>query len=324
MSTGPTCPLCGSTASKQFVRERLGYALWDCPACGAGFCDPFKNPGPEYYEHNQDLYSIKIDTATDPMSYEYDEALGLLRSMPQGSRLLDVGCGAGGFLHRAKQMGLSVSGIDFNSQRVKALSDAGFSVFQGSLPDFARGSTTPFDVVTMFEIIEHLDNIADWLAATESVLKPGGLLIIGTPNRERRFDPFQGPGLEDIDNPPHHLTRWSQTALKDILTRAGFQVEECRPLGYPLALTQLMLRNTLRLGLATKALGNEQLRHTPAPNVAPARAGAVRGLVAVKETVLNSAATIGYPFFRASCTAFGWQGAILFAAARTPDDSSRK
>ncbi len=317
MSAGPACPLCGGAAPKTFVRERRGYTLWDCAQCGVGFCEPFKNPGPEYYEHNSDLYSIKIDTKTDPMSYEYDEALDLLkRTVAPDSRLLDVGCGAGGFLHRARELGLSASGIDFNSERVKALREAGFDVFQGSLPNYARQSPAPFDVITMFEIIEHLDDLFDELAAAKSILKPGGLLIIGTPNRDRRFDPFQGPGLEDIDNPPHHLTRWSQTALRGVLTEAGFNVEQCRPLGYPLALTQLMFRNTLRLGLATKALGTEQLRHAPAANVAPARAGAVRVLVAIKEFLLNTAAAIGYPAFRLVCAACGWQGAILFAAAR--------
>lgn len=322
MSAGPACPLCGGAADKAFVRERGGYTLWDCPDCGVGFCEPFKNPGPEYYEHNKDMYSVKVEETTDPMSFEYDEALALLRrSLPRGARVLDVGCGAGGFLHRAKAAGFSVTGVDFNAERAAALSARGFEVFRGSLPDYGRrGSASAFDAITMFEIIEHLDDLSAWLDAAKSLLKPGGLLIVGTPNRDRRFDQFQGPGLEDVDNPPHHLTRWSASALTRALARAGFDVEECRPLPYPRPLLALMLRNTIRLGLATKALGVEQLRDAPPSGAGPTggRAGAIRASVALKEAVLNFAAFLGYAPFRAACFLFGWQGAILFAAARKP------
>jgi SAM-dependent methyltransferase len=321
MSAGPSCPLCRSGAAKTFVRERAGYTLWDCPDCGAGFCDPFKNPGPEYYEHNQDMYSVKLESTTDPMSFEYDEALDLLtRTLTPGARLLDVGCGAGGFLHRARAAGFAVSGVDFNSERAKALNASGFEVFHGSLPAFGRASAATYDAMTMFEIVEHLDDLAVWLDAAKSLLKPGGLLIVGTPNRERSFDPFVGPGLEEVDNPPHHLTRWSASALNRALSRACFEVSDCRALAYPLPLVRLMVRNSLRFGLATKALGVEQLRHSPAADAAvpPSGAGAVRGLVAIKEAVLNAGAWLTYPLFRAACALFGWEGPILFAAARKP------
>jgi len=323
MSAGPACPLCGGGADKTFVRERKGYALWDCPDCGAGFCEPFENPGPEYYEHNADMYSVRVEEYTDPMSFEYDAALALLRrALPKGARVLDVGCGAGGFLHRARAAGFAVSGVDFNAERAEALAARGFDVARGSLPDYGRrGAAGTFDAVTMFEIVEHLDDLAAWLDAAKSLLKPGGRLIVGTPNRERRFDPFQGPGLEDVDNPPHHLTRWSAAALTRALARAGFAVDECRPLAYPLPLVRLMVRNTARFGLATKALGVEQLRHVPAPGAAAApaaRADAVRALVAAKEAVLDGATLVAYAPFRAACLLFGWQGAILFAAARKP------
>ncbi len=321
MNAGPACPLCRGGEPKTFVRERAGYVLWDCPDCGVGFCSPFKNPGPEYYQHNTDMYSVKLAQTTDPMSFEYDEGLDLLtRTLTPGARLLDVGCGAGGFLHRARAAGFTVSGVDFNAERAKALNAAGFDVFHGSLPDYGRGVAGAFDAVTMFEIVEHLDDLALWLDAAKSLLKPGGRLVVGTPNRRRAFDPFVGPGMEDVDNPPHHLTRWDASALNRALTRAGFEVDECRALAYPLPLVRLMVRNSLRLGLATKALGVSQLRHASAAGAAvpPSGAGAVRGLVALKEAVLNTGAWLGYPAFRAACALFGWEGAILLAAARKP------
>ncbi|HEX4046217.1 MAG TPA: hypothetical protein VH309_00190, partial [Elusimicrobiota bacterium] len=75
MSAGPACPLCGGTAPKAFVRAWDGYELYDCPDCGAGFCAPFKNPGPEYYERKKDVYAASLQETTDPTSFEYDDAL---------------------------------------------------------------------------------------------------------------------------------------------------------------------------------------------------------------------------------------------------------
>ena len=131
------CPLCGSAAPKTFVRAYGEYRVLDCPDCGSGFSDPFRNPGPEYYEHNADLYSIKIESRPDPMSFEYREGLALLqRELPRGARVLDIGCGAGGFLHSAKAAGFAIVGLDFNPARSAALRERGFDVFNGDLPGF--------------------------------------------------------------------------------------------------------------------------------------------------------------------------------------------
>jgi SAM-dependent methyltransferase len=316
MSAGPACPLCGGKNIK-YVRSWREYKLYDCVDCGAGSCDPFKNPGPEYYEHNKAVYSVQIEETTDPSSYEYDEALRkLVEALKPGARLLDVGCGAGGFMHRARAAGFTVSGLDFNKDRVAALRERGFEVAAGALPDFARGAAAAsFDAITMFELIEHLDDPAAWLDAAKSLLKPGGLLIVGTPNRERTFDPFQGPGFEEIDNPPHHLTRWNAAALTRLLEKCGFAVSACRDLAYPLPLAQLLLRNALSLGLARKTLDADRLREPPASATPQVRESAIKALVSAKVAAINAAAWTGYPLFRAAAAALGWQGVALFAVA---------
>ncbi len=296
MNAGPAvCPLCNSSVQKTHVRDWHDYSLYDCPDCGAGFCDPFKNPGPDYYEHNREVYSVHIEETTDPSSYEYDEALTKLAAeLKPGAKLLDAGCGAGGFLHRARAAGFAVSGLDFNAERVAAQRGRGFEVFLGGLPEFALSAAPEsFDAITLFELIEHLDAPAAWLDAAKVLLKPGGLLIVGTPNRERTFDPFQGPGLEEIDNPPHHLTRWSAAALSGFLSRRGFEGAECRALAYPPALVQLLLRNSLRFGLAERELGAGR-SESASSGTPPVPSPFVKGLVAVKIAALNAAACALY------------------------------
>jgi SAM-dependent methyltransferase len=316
MSGALRCPLCGSAAGKTIVRDWREYKLYDCPDCGAGFCDPFKNPGPEYYREKKDIYSTDVSETTDPTTFEYDEALARLsRELKPGAEMLDVGCGAGGFLHKARAAGYRVTGLDFNPARVNALKARGFDVFEGGLPEFAAGRAPGFvDAVTIFQVLEHLDDPAAWLNAAKGLLKPGGLLIVAVPNRERAFDPFQGPGMDEIDNPPHHLTRWNSTALTGLLSRSGLNVVEVFSPGYPLPLAKLLFRNTFRLGLATRALKVDSLRHAPAEG-APS-AGAVHAAVAAKSAAMDGFVWLFYPVFRAACGLFGWQGVPLVAVAR--------
>ena len=323
MSAAPPCPLCASPAPKAFVRDWREYKLYDCPDCGAGFCVPFKNPGPEYYQQKKDIYLSDVEETTDPASFEYDEALArLARGAAPGARLLDVGCGAGGFLHRARAAGFSAAGLDFNPARVAALRARGFDVFAGGLPEFARrAAPASFDAISIFQVLEHLDDPAAWLGAAKSLLKPDGLLIVAVPNRDRTFDPFKGPGLDEIDNPPHHLTRWDSAALSRLLTRSGFVVAELFAAGYPLPLARMLFRNTFRFGLAVRALNVDQMRHAPSAATAVSsgiKERAVRLAVAIKSAVLDGIVWTGYPFFRLAAAAFGWQGVPLVAVARKP------
>ena len=320
----PACPLCGDTGPKSLLQTWREYQIFDCPSCAIAFSDPFKNPGPEYYAKFEDLYPHQAQETTDPTTFEYDEGLAFLkRSLPPGASLLDIGCGGGGFLNRARREGFDVTGIDFNETRLRAVREKlGLEKLHAmSLEEFARSRPPEsFDAVSLYQVLEHLDRPADWLGHIRNLLKPGGWLIVGVPNRERTFDPLVGPGMEELDNPPNHLTRWTAAAFRAFLEKNGFEVSEVRALPVPRALLALMLRNSLRLGLATKALKTDQLQHveTTERKSGDGRKKIILGLVGIKESILNMAAAIIYPGFRLGCAMFKLQGIVLFAAARRP------
>ncbi|MBI3551224.1 MAG: class I SAM-dependent methyltransferase [Elusimicrobia bacterium] len=321
MAEAEACPLCSGARDKKPLKEWRSYRWWDCAECGIAFVTPFKNPGAAFYAQYADLYPHEAQEAPDAMSFEYGECLSSFAGREVSAlRLLDVGCGAGGFLNQARKRGFQVWGLDFDEGRLKLVREKlGIpSVHQGSLPDFAAGHPEErFDALTMFQVIEHLDRPADWLAAALRLLSPGGRLFIGTPNRDRTFDPFQGPGMEEVDNPPNHLTRWRAQSLKRFVESSGFAVVELKALGVPLPLYALMLRNTLRFGLAARALKVDQIQHAaPASASTPGmRAVLVQAAVKLKELLINSLAFLSYPLFRLACPLFGWQGAVLYCVA---------
>lgn len=318
-----SCPLCKTTVSAPPLRTWEEYRLYDCAACGFGFSVPFKNPGAEYYARLEEMYPHEAQAATDPMSEEYDATLDFFAGREtRGLRLLDIGCGGGGFLKRARDRGFTVTGIDYNEERLAAVrAQLGVDAFAGTVEDFAQKRPDErFDVITIFEVVEHLDDPGRWLDVIHGLLKPGGYFFIGVPNKERAFDPFTGPFMEWIDNPPHHLSRWTTRVMRSFVESHKFRVVECRSLGIPRALLALLLRKSLQFGLATRALKVDQIQHVnaSAPTVGP-RQRLILAAVAAKEALINGATFVLYPLFLAGSRLFGWQGVILLCISQRDD-----
>jgi SAM-dependent methyltransferase len=142
-------------------------------------------------------------------------------------RLLDFGCGAGGFLMQMAKHGWDVCGIDVSEDSVRRLRDEmGIKALAGSLPhpDLIPAS---FDVITMWHALEHVHAPAEVLREAHRLLSPGGKLIIAVPNIDSlAFRWFQSAwfGL-DL---PRHLTHFAPWTLHLMLEKAGFRVHPVR------------------------------------------------------------------------------------------------
>jgi 2-polyprenyl-3-methyl-5-hydroxy-6-metoxy-1,4-benzoquinol methylase len=138
-------------------------------------------------------------------------------------RLLDVGCGSGHFLHRMKQLGWDVHGIEPDPHAAEiARERCGARVATGELTadTFQEAS---FDVVTLNHVIEHATNPVELVRAAVGVLKPGGRLVIITPNIGSLGHISYGVSWLPLD-PPRHLFLFSQTTLFNCVRRAGLEV----------------------------------------------------------------------------------------------------
>jgi 2-polyprenyl-3-methyl-5-hydroxy-6-metoxy-1,4-benzoquinol methylase len=138
-----------------------------------------------------------------------------------GGRLLDVGCGNGGFLVLARQAGWQVEGVDFDAGAVQVARSRGLEVHHGGIEVLTKRETG-FDVITICHVIEHVYDPVAILRQLHALLKPGGTLWLDTPNLgslgARRF----GPNWRDLD-PPRHLVLFNPASLRRALTEAGFQ-----------------------------------------------------------------------------------------------------
>jgi 2-polyprenyl-3-methyl-5-hydroxy-6-metoxy-1,4-benzoquinol methylase len=149
-----------------------------------------------------------------------------LEHEPAG-RLLDVGCGAGRLLNRMRKRGWEVEGIDFDPQATsKVAARYGIKTHVGDLvachlPDAF------FDAITMSQTIEHLYDPRLTLAECMRILKPGGKLIMTTPN-------INSVGAAEFGRwwrgweAPRHLHMFSVDTLVRLTQKAGFEIIEAR------------------------------------------------------------------------------------------------
>lgn len=168
-----------------------------------------------------------------------------LRPRGEAVRLLDFGCGWGSFLEVALSFGFDGVGVDRAAPRIEG---AKVPVF-ASLDDL--GPREPFHAVTLFEVLEHLDEPAAMLRELARHLMPGGILVLETPDCA---------GVTDIRDQHHfykvhpleHINAFTHATLTAIAERCGFRPVTRGP-AYVLADYGRVAKRTLR-----HALGRDQ------------------------------------------------------------------
>ena len=220
--SAPACPLCGGSST--FVEpwrdpvEPREYTINRCSSCGVEHADPFRFPGGPWYEKYNDAAGYEEGTG-GPSPARFHFVLGRLE---KGARVLDVGTAAGGFLKVAREYGVQAEGLELDRRMIAAARREGLPVKEGLLDEtFAAENAGKFDALTMFDVLEHLDDPRGILKLARKVLKPGGKIGLSTPNALRP-GPF---GRDSWDYPPHHLTRWTPDAMKSFLEREGWTIE---------------------------------------------------------------------------------------------------
>lgn len=141
-------------------------------------------------------------------------------------KLLDYGCGSGGFLMRMQARGWDVTGMDMSEKTVEICRAQGIEAYAGTAMDEVFGEEN-FDAVTLWQVLEHVPSPSVTLKQIHKVLKPSGVLVIGVPNigswLAERYKEYWFP-LEL----PRHLTHFDKKTIKAILERNGFTVEKIK------------------------------------------------------------------------------------------------
>ncbi len=151
-----------------------------------------------------------------------------LASQP-GGKVLDVGCGRGDLLVNLQQLGWSVSGIEPEPAAAAAAAQRlGRPVFAGGI-ETATLAADHFDAVVLNHVVEHLTDPIEALRRCARALKPGGRLVILTPNTRSFGRRLFGADWLNWD-PPRHLYIFDERSLRSVLERAGLHINTQRTL----------------------------------------------------------------------------------------------
>lgn len=146
----------------------------------------------------------------------------ILPPMPPG-RLVEIGCGSGGFMDRLAERGWEVEGVEFSPDAAEAARALGYLVHVGALEQ-TRDPVKPYDLVVGWMVVEHLHDPIGALRKLARWTKPGGWLAISTPDAGSLEFKLFGDAWYAL-HLPNHLFLYSVDTLRNVLARAGWRME---------------------------------------------------------------------------------------------------
>jgi 2-polyprenyl-3-methyl-5-hydroxy-6-metoxy-1,4-benzoquinol methylase len=193
--------------------ERLAH--WRCEDTGLEYFEPAAAAG------SSRLYAqlSELPWYHESSRWEFEAALPWLEP---GQRVLEVGAGHGAFLDiLAVRPGISAVGIELNELAAKRARSSGHSVLSEPLEALSADELGCFDAVCSFQVLEHVIEPRLFVEQLLTRVVPGGLLIVGVPNKEC-FIRHWHPNL--LDMPPHHMSRWSARTLGRLADVTGMEL----------------------------------------------------------------------------------------------------
>lgn len=196
-------------------------------------------------EYEQGLYAT-FSTATEMKNMTARRRLSEIGDQVPPGRWLDVGASNGAFVAEAIEAGISAEGIELSNPAVRAAQDAGLPVRCAALEDCEGDGS--YDVVTAFDVIEHVRDPLEFLRIIGTQLGPDGNVVLTTPDLNCVFRRLMGSRWY-FYIPEEHLFYFSRKTIRALLSKAGFVTirlaRSCKPLTYDYALTQFAEYNPL-------------------------------------------------------------------------------
>lgn len=222
------CLACG--AQRWLYRFRFGtFQVKQCQACGLGQTDPLPT-GSQQAEANQSIYTVEqrlqtYRTQQRRLAARYSRQLKQIEALHKGAgkQLLDVGCSLGVFVSFAIQRGYAAQGVELSQETGQYARDhMGLPVFIGTLND-AGYSDQSFDIITLWDVLEHVPDPVEFLTDIKRILRPDGILAIQSPNIQSSMVSLLGERW-NWWTIPDHIWHFSPNALQRLLTTCGFKV----------------------------------------------------------------------------------------------------
>jgi len=189
--------------------------LYQCPNCKLKFFDPRLAGGDRFYSElgKEDWYYLH------PGKTEYDYVQKYIQS---GNKILDIGAGRGVLFTKIKA-NVEYTGLELSTKAVQLAKESGLNVKQEDVVKHAQDNRSHYDVVCLFQVLEHLTQLDSFLKSIHLTLKDGGLFVIAVPDNDGfiSYTPNYTFNL-----PPHHTILWTEASLRYMAKKYNFDVTE--------------------------------------------------------------------------------------------------
>lgn len=246
-ASGPRgCPRCASFGRHAAHRSE-SRTYFRCASCGIVYLDRFsagrEAPYRESYffdEYKSQYGKTYLEdwpalTLMAESRLEIIEALAArVLGRSKGLSVLDVGCAYGPYLAAARSRGQEPYGLDVAEDAARYVRrELGIPAASGDFLDPAAAATFggPFDVLSMWYVIEHFADLDRALRNAAALVRPGGVFAFSTPSGEGISARSAGADFFER-SPADHFTIWEPSRVKGILKAYGFRVERIRVTGH--------------------------------------------------------------------------------------------
>jgi SAM-dependent methyltransferase len=187
--------------------------VFQCEACGFGFGHPFVGGDEEFYA------LLHESVGYPKWKWDYEVGLSVSNKYRDGGRILDIGAGQGYFLRRLDRRWqcFATEGSSVTREHLRA-NDV--TVFD-NLDAAAQHARHAFQVVTLFQVLEHLSSFREVLAQCRQLVAADGTLLIVVPHGDAMIAQERVTGCADM--PPNHIGKWTPHSLALALQASGFR-----------------------------------------------------------------------------------------------------
>ncbi|MDO9390786.1 MAG: class I SAM-dependent methyltransferase [bacterium] len=227
------CNNCGSNQPvKCFIIQ--GFQIVDCAQCGLRYVNPRLTA-----DAINVLYTIDYFKSDDSVVYGYDDYIaehdtiiktfqkrwnGLSGYLPTTGSMLDIGAACGFLMEVAKFNGWQSRGLEVSADMAKVGRDKyGHDILVGALTN-PKLQPSSYDLITMWDTIEHSPDPIGDLKRIEILLKPGGVLSLITPDSGSLHAKIFGSKWVEYQRPQEHIYFFSHQLLETILKQNGFEI----------------------------------------------------------------------------------------------------
>jgi SAM-dependent methyltransferase len=267
----PVCPLCGSADARMVYEGKrfASYGVKSCCRCGMYFLSSRPTEQAILSLYLQDDYFSGAEQGYTDYAAQEPALRATLRRLLQtlaacgktGGDLLEIGCGYGYLLDEARPYFKRRIGIYFSARAVEQARSRADQVYRGGIE--AIEEPEPFDCAIAIYVIEHVYHPQDFISGLLERLRPGGCLLIATPDIGSYWRKLMGSRWPSFRLPEHvlYFDKWTQTRLLD---QCGVQDIEVVP--YPHAFPPPLI--AAKLGLNLPSYCNQGSFWLPATTVA--------------------------------------------------------